>query len=67
MTEFGSCYWTRLVAFRNHLRHHADDAAAYQRLKEDLVVRYRDQTRAYTKAKETFVKEIEVKAGVPNE
>lgn len=67
VTELGSYYWTRLVAFRDYLRHHADDAAAYQRLKEDLVVRYRDQTRAYTKAKETFVKAIEAKAGVPNE
>lgn len=41
VTEFGSYYWTRLLAFRDHLRHHAEDAAAYERLKEDLVVRYR--------------------------
>ena len=67
VTEFGSYYWTRLVAFRDHLRDHAEDAADYQRLKEDLVARYRNQTRAYTKAKETFVKAIEAKAGVPNE
>lgn len=64
VTQFGSYYWRRLVAFRDHLRHHAEEAAAYQRLKEDLVVRYRDQTRAYTRAKATFVKEIEAKAGV---
>lgn len=66
ITEVNSHYWQRIVAFRDHLRHHSDDATAYAQLKRDLAVRLADDSRGYTAAKQQFVTAIERRAGVPS-
>lgn len=58
VTEFGSYHWKRLIAFRDHLRANPEDAAAYVRLKQELVGQFADQPRAYTAAKASFVREM---------
>lgn len=65
VTAAGSSYWRRLLAFRNHLRAHPEDAAAYAQLKRELVSRLANQPDRYTNAKTEFVRETEVKAGLP--
>lgn len=47
----------RHLAFRNHLRAHPLDAAAYSRLKRDLAETLADRD-AYTQAKSAFVEQI---------
>ncbi len=64
VTEAGGHYWRRLVAFRDHLRHHPDAAEAYRSLKQQLVARLAHDSRAYTAAKHEFVTAIERQAGV---
>ncbi len=46
--------WDRVV-FRDYLRHHADAALEYVKLKRDLAARYADDREAYTLAKTAFV------------
>jgi GrpB-like predicted nucleotidyltransferase (UPF0157 family) len=53
-----------MLAFRDWLRLHPDEAAAYVRLKRDLVSRHADESRRYTAGKHDFVTEIERRAGV---
>jgi len=48
----------RAVAFRDHLRGHPDDAAAYARLKRELAERYREDRVAYGDAKSEFVEGV---------
>lgn len=43
---------------RDHLRAHPDQAAAYGRLKQALVVEHADNATAYTKAKTDFIQSI---------
>lgn len=45
----------RHIAFRNHLRDHPAEAAAYAALKQDLARRFRDDREAYTAAKGDFI------------
>lgn len=42
------------LLFRDHLREHPDDAAAYAQLKQHLAARHRDDRHAYTEAKVPF-------------
>jgi GrpB-like predicted nucleotidyltransferase (UPF0157 family)/predicted acetyltransferase len=48
-------WWDRHVAFRDWLRTHPADAAAYSALKIELAERHRDDRRAYTDAKADFI------------
>jgi GrpB-like predicted nucleotidyltransferase (UPF0157 family) len=48
----------RHVAFRDYLRTHPDDVAAYARLKRQLAAKHRTNRDAYTQAKSEFVKLI---------
>lgn len=50
--------WAARLAFRDLLRADAQIAAAYQRLKERLAVRYRHDREAYTEAKAEFVQQV---------
>lgn len=59
-----SHYARRLVAFRDHLRAHPTEMAAYGTLKADLVRRHATDSRAYTAAKSEFVHRIERLAGI---
>ncbi|MFZ4605135.1 MAG: GrpB family protein [Caulobacter sp.] len=45
----------RHIAFRDHLRDHPTEAAAYGALKQDLARRYRNDREAYTDAKGEFI------------
>jgi GrpB-like predicted nucleotidyltransferase (UPF0157 family) len=64
VTDPGSHYWRRIIAFRDQLRSDRNDAAAYAVLKQDLVRRFPHDSRGYTAAKEHFVAAIERKQGV---
>ncbi|WP_417307885.1 GrpB family protein [Devosia sp.] len=55
----------RHLVFRDYLRTHADARDAYQRLKEELAERYRDDRAAYSTLKTGFVDEIVALAGGP--
>ena len=58
LVRFESAEWIGPLAFRDYLRTHADAAAEYVRLKEDLAVRYRLDRESYTEAKGPFVSRI---------
>jgi GrpB-like predicted nucleotidyltransferase (UPF0157 family) len=48
----------RHLAFRDYLREHSDAVVAYQKLKKELAIRYRNDRVAYTEAKTDFVWDI---------
>jgi GrpB-like predicted nucleotidyltransferase (UPF0157 family) len=47
-----------LIAFRDHLIAHPDDAARYAALKRELAEKFRTDRDAYTRAKAEFVAEV---------
>jgi putative glutamine amidotransferase len=55
----GSRWERRHLAFRDWLRTHPDDAAAYERLKRELAARHPRDTYGYTDAKTAFIRDIE--------
>jgi putative glutamine amidotransferase len=63
----GSEWERRHLAFRDWLRGHPDDAAAYERLKEELVTRHPRDVYAYTDGKTDFIRGIEERASTPAE
>lgn len=62
LTTSGSRYWHRMIAFRDHLRRHPEDATAYVDLKRALAGRHAKDPAAYTAGKHQFVTAIEQKA-----
>jgi putative glutamine amidotransferase len=60
----GSEWERRHLAFRDWLRSHPEDAAAYERLKRDLAVRHPRDTYSYNDAKTAFIREIEARTAV---
>ena len=58
----GSAWERRHLAFRDWLRDHPEDAAAYERLKRELAERHPRDTYTYADAKGEFVRGIEAKA-----
>lgn len=60
----GSDWERRHIAFRDWLRNHPKDAAAYERLKRDLADRHPRDTYSYTDAKAGFIREIEARTAV---
>ncbi len=52
----------RHLRFRNYMRIHPEDAAAYSELKKELVIKFPDDIEQYCWGKEDFVKAIELKA-----
>ncbi|MGS2619825.1 GrpB family protein [Micromonospora sp. LZ34] len=61
ITEQGSHYWRRLVAFRDYLRSHPADADRYLALKRDLAARHATDPQRYTREKREFVREMETR------
>ena len=61
VTEQHGEMWQRL-AFRDYLRVHPEEAAAYAELKRRLVVEYRTDREAYTEAKSAYVEAVMRKA-----
>jgi GrpB-like predicted nucleotidyltransferase (UPF0157 family) len=51
-------FWTRHLAFRDHLRGHADAAGAYGRLKRDLARRHPFDRLAYMEGKAPFIRRV---------
>lgn len=64
LTNLDGHYWRRIIAFRDHLRRHPHDAAAYAQLKRDLAGRFADDRHDYTVGKHAFVTGIEQRAGI---
>lgn len=62
IVEFNTDYWLRHIQFRDYLREHPEVAKEYNKLKEELAKKYRDDQAAYTSGKSKFFKEIERKA-----
>lgn len=60
----GSGWDRRHIAFRDWLRSHPEDAAAYERLKRDLAEQHPRDTYTYADAKTAFIQEIEARAAV---
>ena len=53
-----STEYLRHLAFRDHLRSHAEAAKAYGELKRSLAMRFRDDREAYNAAKREFVESV---------
>jgi len=56
--EVGSDFWEKHLLFRDHLRAHPEDVAAYVALKRRLARRYRNDRAAYTEAKSDFIEGV---------
>lgn len=56
-------FWAAHLRFRDHLRRHPEDVAAYVRLKRDLAARFQTDREGYGKAKASFIAEILSRAG----
>ncbi|MCE1252944.1 MAG: ArgE/DapE family deacylase [Anaerolineae bacterium] len=54
---------SRHLNFRDYMIYHADDAAAYGKLKQELAKRYPEDIKNYSAGKDSFIKEIDRKAG----
>jgi GrpB-like predicted nucleotidyltransferase (UPF0157 family) len=52
----------RHLAFRDYLRAHPDEAAAYATLKRDLATRFREDREGYIAGKDEYVKALEQRA-----
>jgi GrpB-like predicted nucleotidyltransferase (UPF0157 family) len=59
VTEAGSRYWHRIVAFRDLLRHTPEAASAYADLKKGLAAKHAREPRSYTVGKHEFVTTVE--------
>lgn len=55
MVEIASEQWRVMTLFRDYLRAHPAEAAAYQALKLDLATRFPDDREGYTAAKAPFI------------
>lgn len=62
MVVEGGAFWKRHLLFRDYLRAHPQDAAAYGVLKLRLADQYRHDRAAYTDAKTDFITAVEAKA-----
>jgi putative glutamine amidotransferase len=60
----GSDWERRHISFRDWLREHPEDAAAYERLKRDLADRHPRDPYTYTDEKSAFIRAIEARASV---
>jgi putative glutamine amidotransferase len=58
----GSDWERRHLVFRDWLREHPEDAAAYEQLKRTLAEAHPRDTYSYADAKTTFVRDVEAKA-----
>lgn len=61
LVEFDSDFWKKYLLFRDYLRPHPSEAKRYEKLKQELALKYND-TNEYAKAKTEFCNEIHQKA-----
>ena len=62
LVEAGHEQWESLLAFRNHLRSHPEEARQYEDLKRELAAKFYDNRKAYTDGKAGFVNAVLAKA-----
>lgn len=55
-------FWAKQLVFRDYLRSHRDDAAAYEKLKRGLAEKYHDDRASYTKSKTRFCLSLQERA-----
>jgi len=58
LVPMGSALWAERLAFRDYLRSHAEVALEYERVKQALAQRHRDDREAYTDAKGPFIQRV---------
>ncbi|NHJ31546.1 MAG: GrpB family protein [Asgard group archaeon] len=61
IVDINSEYWSRHILFRDHLRANPEIAREYNKLKEELVKKYRYDRESYSKGKAKFIKKVEDK------
>lgn len=59
---FGSEYWNEFIYFKRYLLDHPESVKEYQKLKEELSVKYADERKKYTASKKEFISGILEKA-----
>ncbi|QPC46966.1 GrpB family protein [Mangrovibacillus cuniculi] len=59
VVQHDSNEWNRMIHFRDYLRENVNVALEYNKLKEELAVKFPNNREEYTKGKEDFVKQIE--------
>jgi GrpB-like predicted nucleotidyltransferase (UPF0157 family) len=64
MVPHDGARWRRYLAFRDHLRTHAEATSAYAQLKRELAAEFGRDRIGYTEAKTDFVRSIERAAGI---
>lgn len=62
IVDINSDYWICHILFRDHLRANPEVAREYNKLKIELVKKYRYDREAYSKGKAKFIKKVEDKA-----
>lgn len=55
VVEYGSAEWTAHLRFRDRLRNEPELAQEYERLKEELSLKFSDNRAEYTEAKSEFI------------
>ncbi len=58
----GGEYWNEFIYFKKYLLDHPECVEAYQKLKEELSVKYADERKKYTASKNEFITDILQKA-----
>jgi GrpB-like predicted nucleotidyltransferase (UPF0157 family) len=58
IVEKGGEIWRRHILFRNYLRANREAARAYNELKKQLAIKFKDRREDYTNGKTAFVEEI---------
>ena len=58
MLEIESAEWENHLLFRDYLRAHPEQVAAYQALKQDLMARFSHDRPAYTEGKAAYIARI---------
>jgi GrpB-like predicted nucleotidyltransferase (UPF0157 family) len=66
VVEVKSDFWNKQLFFRDYLRKNPKTLAAYQRLKENLAKRFKDDVFKYCKAKSNFILEVLTMRTQPN-
>lgn len=64
VVEYVSQLGRDCLAFRNHLRHHLEDAQSYAGIKQSLAVLHHDDRPAYRAGKAPFIEDIMRRASV---
>ena len=58
VVPYDSRKWKDDLAFRDYLRNHEDAARAYEKVKEELALKYPDDRSSYTKGKEEIIHQL---------